>query len=60
MINLLCLKAATSYDGLCLNFRVVYVEDACRGVDLKDIEAQKKRLTNNGAIVVNSKDVSII
>jgi nicotinamidase-related amidase len=49
--------AATSFDGLSLNYRVVYIEDACRGVDLKDIENQKKRLVNNGAVMVNSKQV---
>lgn len=49
--------AATSYDGLCLNYRVVYVEDACRGVDVKDIEEQKRKLVNNGALMVHSKQV---
>jgi exosome complex component RRP4 len=49
--------AATSMDGLGLNYRVIYVEDACRGVDLKDIDMEKKRLVNQGALVVNSKQV---
>lgn len=52
-------KAATSYDGLCLNYRVVYIEDASRGVDCKDIEEQKRKLVNNGALMVNSKQVII-
>ena len=51
--------AATSMDGLSLNYRVVYIEDACRGVDVKDIEAQKKNLLNHGALMVNSKQVNI-
>lgn len=50
--------AATSFDGLSLNYRVIYVEDACRGVDAKDIEDQKKRLISHGALMVNSKQVS--
>ena len=49
--------AATSADGLSLNYRVIYVEDACRGVDPKDIVEQKKRLVSQGAIMVNSKQV---
>jgi nicotinamidase/pyrazinamidase len=57
-INLiLILKAATSDDGLSLNYRVIYIEDACKGVDLKDIEEQKRKLVNHGAVMVNSKQV---
>lgn len=53
-------KAATSRDGLGLNYRVIFIEDATRGVDLKDIESQKRRLVNNGALMANSKDVRLI
>ncbi|CAF0792607.1 unnamed protein product [Brachionus calyciflorus] len=49
--------AATSVDGLGLNYRVVYIEDAVRGVDLKDIENQKRNLINNGALLAKSKDI---
>ena len=49
--------AATSMDGLNLNYRVIFIEDACRGVDIKDIEDQKKKLINHGALIVNSKQV---
>ena len=51
--------AATSMDGLNLHYRVIYVEDCCRGVDVKDIEYQKKRLLNHGAIIVSSKQVEL-
>ncbi len=51
--------AATSMDGLGLNYRVIYVEDACRGVDVHDIESQKKKLTNHGALMVSSKQVLV-
>ena len=50
--------AATSMDGLGLNYRVIYVEDACRGVDVHDIESQKKKLLNHGALMVSSKQVN--
>jgi hypothetical protein len=53
------LLAATSSHGLDLNYRVIYVEDATRGVDTKDIEDQKKKLVNNGAIMVNTNQVII-
>lgn len=50
--------AATSRDALSLNYRVAYVEDAARGVDVKDIEEQKKRLISQGALMVDSKQVN--
>ena len=51
--------AATSADGLSLNYRVIYVEDACRGVDNKDIDEQKRKLVSQGAIMINSKQVGL-
>lgn len=50
--------AATAYDGLTLDYRVVYVTDAARGVDVNDIADQKKILVNHGALMVNSKQVT--
>ena len=50
-------KAATSIDGLDLNYRVVYVEDACRGIDPNDIEKQKKFIAENGGVVVKTDKV---
>ena len=55
---MITILAATSRDALGLNYRVVYVEDAARGVDIKDIEEQKKRLISQGALMVDSKQVS--
>ncbi len=52
-------KAATSYDGLGLNYRVVFVEDACRGIIESEIEEQKNRLINHGAVVVTSDKVNL-
>jgi nicotinamidase-related amidase len=49
--------AATAYDGIGLKYRVVFIEDACRGIDLDSIEAKKKLLTENGAVVVSAKHV---
>jgi hypothetical protein len=44
-------------DALSLNYRVVIVEDACRGTDLKSIEHEREKLINKGALFVNSKQV---
>ena len=52
-------KAATSYDGITLKYRVVYIENAVAGVDEQDIKDKKKYLTDNGAIMVDSKQVKI-
>jgi len=49
--------AATAYDGITLNYRVIFVEDAARGVDDNDIADKKKYLTDNGAIIISSKQV---
>lgn len=49
--------ASTSYDGLSLKYRTVFIEDACRGIIVDDIEAQKQRLTNHGAVVTTTDKV---
>jgi len=40
-----------------LNYRVIFVEDACRGIVVEDIEAKKKMLEANGAVVVSTNHV---
>lgn len=52
--------AATAFDGLSLNYRVIFVQDACRGVSVSDIEDQKKILINHGALMVNAKQVCLL
>lgn len=47
--------AATAYDGLTLKYRVIFIEDACRGIDVDDIENKKNMLTENGAVVVSAR-----
>lgn len=49
--------AATAFDALSLNYRVIFIQDAARGVDVNDIADQKKILINHGALMVNSKQV---
>lgn len=50
--------ASTAFDALKLKYRVVIVEDACRGVDTECIKSEKKALINRGALVVDSKQVN--
>jgi nicotinamidase-related amidase len=49
--------AATSADGLSLGYRVAYIEDASRGVDLNDIVEEKKKLESQGAVMIDSKQI---
>jgi len=50
--------ACTAFDALMLKYRVVIVEDACRGVDVAGIRRQRNSLINRGALVVDSRQVS--
>lgn len=52
-------SAFTALDALDLNYRVIVVHDACRGVDVKSIREQKETLISRGAILVNSKQVRV-
>ncbi|CAF0792621.1 unnamed protein product [Brachionus calyciflorus] len=49
--------AATCNDALDLNYRVIYVEDACRGIVEEDIVNQKEKLAMRNAVIGNSKQV---
>jgi hypothetical protein len=40
-----------------LNYRIIIIDDACKGVDVDDIASTKKQLINKGAIIINSKQV---
>ena len=50
-------EAATSFDALSLNYGVVFVEDACRGITIAGIEEQKRKLEEHGAVIVYSEKV---
>jgi hypothetical protein len=40
------------------NYRTVLIEDACRGVNEKEIEVKRAELNENGCIFVDSTVVS--
>ena len=49
--------ASTAMHAVENNYRTVLVEDACRGVNEKDIELKRAQLNENGCIFVDSKAV---
>ena len=50
--------AWTAEHALDLGYRTVVVDDACRGIDVKDIDKMKKKLTSLGAAIVTSDQVN--
>ena len=50
-----CVKS-TALDGLRLGYRLVVIEDLCRGVDPDDIEEARQIITANGGLITNGDD----
>ena len=50
--------AATAMHAVENNYRTVLIEDACRGVNEKQIEVKRLELNENGCIFVDSNVVS--
>lgn len=50
--------AATCNDALDLNYRVIFVDDACRGIIEEDIISQKNKLASRNAVIANSQQVN--
>ncbi|RNA32700.1 Pyrazinamidase nicotinamidase [Brachionus plicatilis] len=50
--------AATCNDALDLGYRVVFIEDGCRGIIVEDIERQKMKLSNRNSVIARSNQVS--
>lgn len=50
--------AATAMHAIENNYRTVLIEDACRGVNKKEIEVKRLELNENGCIFVDSNVVS--
>ncbi|GIY19741.1 nicotinamidase [Caerostris extrusa] len=47
----------TAFHALEHGYRTILIEDACRGVDLKDIEATKEKLLERHGVIVASDKV---
>ncbi len=50
--------ASTAMHAVENNYRTVLIEDACRGVNEKEIEAKRTELNETGCIFVDSNVVS--
>ncbi|CAH1114459.1 unnamed protein product [Psylliodes chrysocephalus] len=50
-------QRATAIDAISSGFRVILLDDCCRGVDLLDIEKTKNTVIKNHGVVVNSDRV---
>lgn len=45
-------------DSLSAGYRTVLIDDACKGVDMTDIESTKDQLLASHGIIVQSKEVN--
>lgn len=55
------LLGATAVDALAAGYRVILIDDCCRGVDMRDIEKTKNTvMMNNGVIVDSSKVIKFL
>lgn len=48
---------ATTLDSLSAGYRTTLIEDACRGVDLADIERTREEIISSHGVIVNSSEV---
>lgn len=48
---------ATAVDAISSGYRTILLDDCCRGVDLKDIEATKETVVSTNGVIVTSKEV---
>lgn len=49
---------ATAVDAISSGYRTILLDDCCRGVDLKDIEATKETVVSTNGVIVTSKEVT--
>lgn len=48
---------ATAIDALSAGYRVILIDDCCRGVDLVDIEKTKQTVISSNGVIVHSNEV---
>lgn len=60
MIFISHITAATTRHAVEFGYRTVLVDDACRGVSEENIEKCKRELSDLGALIMHSNDVSQI
>ena len=55
---IIIIKGATAVDALANGYRVILIDDCCRGVDMRDIEKTKNNVMMNNGVIVESTKVS--
>ena len=50
-------QASTVFDAQDLGYRVILVEDACKGINPEKVEETMTRIKENNGLVINSKEV---
>ena len=56
-VNLLVSPASTVFDAQDLGYRVLLVEDACKGINQEKVEETIQIIKENNGLVINSKEV---
>ena len=56
-VNLLVFPASTVFDAQDLGYRVILVEDACKGINQEKVEETIQIIKENNGVVINSREV---
>ena len=59
IINVNVSLASTVFDAQDLGYRVILVEDACKGINPEKVEETIQRIKENNGLVINSKEVTM-
>ena len=51
-------SASTVFDAQDLGFRVILVEDACKGINPEKVEETILKIKENNGLVINSREVN--
>ena len=58
-VNVSASPASTVFDAQDLGYRVILVEDACKGINPEKVEETIQRIKENNGLVINSKEVTM-
>ena len=56
-VNLSVFPASTVFDAQDLGYRVILVEDACKGINQEKVEETIQIIKENNGVVINSREV---
>ena len=58
-VNVSVSPASTVFDAQDLGYRVILVEDACKGINPEKVEETIQKIKENNGLVINSKEVTM-